>query len=227
MIRHKDSGKCYIGRSVDIYARWAGHKHDAFKRALSFPIHNALRKYGVDAFEWAILLEVDEQGLVAAEARCILERNTLVPHGYNIGGAAGGFPSKALIEAMEPATREAWQETLRRVSKTGTDGMAEKRRDPTYEREYRAIKSAASRKREANIKLRAASDPLYAAQERERRRNAALKNSRTNPEASAATFRSRMLTDADFAAKVRANRAAAARKGHEKRQAQKAFVGGT
>ena len=102
--------------------------------------------------------------------------------------------------------------------------MAEKRKDPIYEAEYRSVKSAASRKREANIKLRAAADPVYAAQERERRRNAALKNPRINPKAAAATFRSRMLTDVDFASKVRANRAAAARKGHENRQARKALV---
>jgi len=221
IIRHRESGREYVGRSVDIQTRWSGHRHDAaFGRKNNY-IHNALRKYGSKAFDWVVLKEVNELDLCAAEQECILGRNTLHPAGFNIGGTEGGFPSKALIEAMEPEQREAWKATMRRVSKQGADAMVEKRKDSKYEAAYRAVKSAASTAREANIRRRRAEEPEYDAKERNRRRSAALKNPRTNPAASASTFRERMASNPDFAAQVRANRAKAARVAHAARKLRK------
>lgn len=58
---HKESGKVYIGQSLNIYERW-----DTYKRISSNPNNykndrrhftNAIRKYGFDAFTWEILKE--------------------------------------------------------------------------------------------------------------------------------------------------------------------------
>lgn len=211
MIRHRESGKAYIGRSVDIHARWHGHRHDAFKRKTGNAIHRALRKYGAEAFDWLVLEEIEEMRLVEAEQRHIDTQKTVRPNGYNVGGTAGGFPSRALINAMCPDQRAYWEEVLARVSRAGTEALANKRKNPTYEKEYLAKKSAASSKREANIRAKKAVDAGYAAADLARRQNAARKNPRNNAVLASATFAKRMASDPIYAATIRENRAAAAR----------------
>jgi len=55
-IRHKESGKGYIGQhnKPDPKRRWARHGCDANKKS-NLPFHRALRKYGYDAFTWEVL----------------------------------------------------------------------------------------------------------------------------------------------------------------------------
>lgn len=58
---HKETGKVYIGQSLNIYERWKSYRRIAnnkssYKRENRY-FSNALRKYGFDAFEWEILKE--------------------------------------------------------------------------------------------------------------------------------------------------------------------------
>lgn len=223
MIQHRASGKAYIGRSVDIEERWHGHRHDAKSRRGNNPVHNAIRKYGADAFDWIVLMEASDIHLADLEHELILDRGTMKPNGYNIGGTHGGFPSDGLIEQMPEEDRLMWRETMRRVGRLGHEALKEKRTDLAFEAEFLAKKSAASRKREANIKAKRAVDPEYDAKIREMR-STATKAARENnvdgawQKKSAVTFKQRMMDDPEFAARVSANRRRAATASHESRR---------
>lgn len=52
------NGKCYVGQSVDIKARWAEHRisiNRKNRKTYNYPLYSALRKYGKKAFEFSVL----------------------------------------------------------------------------------------------------------------------------------------------------------------------------
>lgn len=51
---HRESGKDYVGISVDPERRWKCHQWEAAS-GKGYRFHNALRVHGVDAFEWKIM----------------------------------------------------------------------------------------------------------------------------------------------------------------------------
>lgn len=210
-VQHRESGKTYVGRSVNIEARWIGHKHDAAFKRTNNPLHNAIRKYGAEAFCWKVLTTVPARLQPLLELQFILDMNTVAPHGYNVGGTEGGFPSRQLVEAMPLCDQLRWKAVMARVALTGHAALREKRKDPAYEVAYRAVKRAASFKREDNIRKRREEDPGYDASMRAGRVSASLLNPASNPAKSTATFKARMLSDPDFAASVKANRTRAAK----------------
>lgn len=226
MIRHKKSGKAYIGRSVDIHTRWSGHKHDAtFKRGNN-PVHNAIRKYGADAFEWVVLVEAPAHEQPLLELQYIVSMNTVKPYGYNIGGTEGGFPSSELVQAMPLDQQAFWKEKMSRVGHIGVAALREKRKCPVYEKAYLERKSAGSSKREANIRARRAADPDYDARIHAAKSEASQRNPVHNPKKAAASLKERMAADPVFDAAFRENRARAGRISWEKRRARKGVAGG-
>lgn len=60
-IRHKNSGKVYVGSSVNIHVRWKQHKSSLkHRRHHCVRLQRAWNKYGEEAFEFFILEKVDE-----------------------------------------------------------------------------------------------------------------------------------------------------------------------
>ena len=102
------SGKGYVGQTImTLGRRWSKHKNSV-KRGSQYPIHNAIRKYGSDAFEITILQEVDTiDALNVAEIYHIQRQGTLAPNGYNITkgglGHLGVKPSAEVREKMRLA----------------------------------------------------------------------------------------------------------------------------
>lgn len=82
-ITKKSNGKAYIGQSNDIERRFSEHK---VKRDI--PIEIAIRKYGVEAFDFEILEECPLEKLDKREQYWIAYFNTYRGNGYNcnIGG---------------------------------------------------------------------------------------------------------------------------------------------
>ena len=59
------NGKSYIGQSVDIDSRKCSHKTSAFNQNCgdySSQFHCAIRKYGIDNFDFEILVELSYEG---------------------------------------------------------------------------------------------------------------------------------------------------------------------
>ena len=51
---HRDSGRCYVGSSIDIYSRRKVHICNSRNSGVTC-FNNAMRKYGVEAFDFEII----------------------------------------------------------------------------------------------------------------------------------------------------------------------------
>jgi group I intron endonuclease len=69
-ITHKETGTIYIGKGLRIEERWARHIKNAFSGSDTH-FHRAVRKYGVDAFSWEIILRC---GKYDNHLLCVMER---------------------------------------------------------------------------------------------------------------------------------------------------------
>lgn len=90
-IDNKETNKFYIGSSMDIYARWATHKHllNTNKHS-SKHLQNAWNLYGGDKFEFSIIELTDVDKLIEREQYYLdLYKTYDQIYGYNILRKAG------------------------------------------------------------------------------------------------------------------------------------------
>ncbi len=94
--KNRINGKCYVGKTVrTIGERRRDHEYQS--ESASFYFHNALRKYGFDAFEWKILFDdIDEGELDSMEVATIKLKRTKAPNGYNLTDGGGGVSGRRL-----------------------------------------------------------------------------------------------------------------------------------
>ena len=58
MATHNDSGRHYVGITKrGLKTRRSQHERDAKNKPFAGPFHDALRKYGKDAFTWKVVAE--------------------------------------------------------------------------------------------------------------------------------------------------------------------------
>ena len=95
-IRHKETGKSYIGQSTRLRNRLSHHR----SRNRNDYFANAIKKYGWNAFEVIILHKnVSIQDLDWLERHSIWIFNTLAPNGYNL--KQGGITLDVLKKYIE------------------------------------------------------------------------------------------------------------------------------
>lgn len=82
MIHNKINDKKYIGQSKHIFRRWTEHRQDS--KTEDTPLYYAIRKYGIEQFDFSILQECDNDQLTILEEYYIDKYNTYVPYGYNL-----------------------------------------------------------------------------------------------------------------------------------------------
>lgn len=81
-ITNKVNGKIYIGQTIDFERRKYEHIHDTKNRPHQMPLHYAMKKYGVENFEFSILEECDRSELDEKEKFYI---NAYKSNNKNIG----------------------------------------------------------------------------------------------------------------------------------------------
>lgn len=116
-ITNKENKNAYIGQSIDIGRRLSQHFSEAFKKNrgdYNTVLHKAIRKYGREAFETAILEECSLEELEEKEVYWISYYDTY-RNGYNmtIGGkqVSGESHGKAkLLEGEVVEIRLRWAE---------------------------------------------------------------------------------------------------------------------
>jgi len=87
---NNDTGMFYVGQTIlTLKQRKFNHMKSVRGGSLTY-FHNALRKYGVDGFDWKIVCEVDSRTcLDNYEVYYIRELNSLHPNGYNLTSGGG------------------------------------------------------------------------------------------------------------------------------------------
>lgn len=86
---NKTNKKIYIGQTVNPIERKYHHNYYSYYETASdynTPFHRAIRKYGIDNFEYRVLAdEIDDVELLnQLEIYYIKKFNSLVPNGYNV-----------------------------------------------------------------------------------------------------------------------------------------------
>lgn len=87
-----ETGKCYIGQSINIENRWKQHLYESFNRQDDTKFHNAIRKYGKENFELEVLEECElNQEILDERERYWIEYYDSYEKGYNStrGGQQG------------------------------------------------------------------------------------------------------------------------------------------
>lgn len=120
------NGKCYVGKTLyRLNFRMRSHKYEAFDNlvAATVPFHNALRKYGFDAFRWEYLFRGNNnEKLLEREIYYIKLLNTQVPGGYNVtvgGEGVVGYRATAETRAKLAVVCRGWKHTTEARAKIG------------------------------------------------------------------------------------------------------------
>lgn len=82
LIHNTVNGKNYVGQSKHILNRWNQHRYDS--KTKDYPLYRAIRKYGIDKFEFSILEECKIDELAYREDYYADLYNAYLPYGYNI-----------------------------------------------------------------------------------------------------------------------------------------------
>ena len=102
---NKVNGKKYVGQAVNIRKRenqWNSIGHYAGKA-----IDAARKKYGIDAFDFEILIECEDEELNKWEMYYIKELNTKVPYGYNMTDGGDGLSGCPVSEETRKKLSES------------------------------------------------------------------------------------------------------------------------
>lgn len=147
------NGKGYVGKTVGKFEnRIKSHEKSALNGGV-WAFHNALRKYGSDAFRWSVLIEDDEdEFLCFMEQKFIKRLGTKSPGGYNMtdGGDGVSNPSPDVRRRMrfqqlgevrpnevKESLKKLWQDPSHRIKMINAhEEQAERMRGKTYEEIY-------------------------------------------------------------------------------------------
>ena len=104
-ILNKLTKKCYIGETKckDVIWRWNQHKQKIEINKGCPALRDAVKKYGIDNFEFSVLIICFDDERFKYEIEYIKKYNSVVPNGYNItnGGEGGGFQGKTHTEEVK------------------------------------------------------------------------------------------------------------------------------
>lgn len=111
LIRHRGSGKSYVGQSIHVRRRWDEHRQGLGN---SPALGKALRKYGADAFDFELLEVCEPSRLNEREAHYIATLNTVSPRGYNLR-SGGGQREEVCAESRQRMSEAFWRSEVRRA----------------------------------------------------------------------------------------------------------------
>ena len=97
-IINKITNKCYIGetKKPNPLLRWNEHKSKIQKGIGCPALQDAVKKYGIENFNFEVLIICFDEDRYKYEMEYIKKYNTMAPNGYNLtpGGEGGGFYGK-------------------------------------------------------------------------------------------------------------------------------------
>ena len=137
-IRNRLTQKCYIGETTapDPEKRWKEHLN-TIKRGRGCPaLRDAIQKYGVEAFEFKVLIICFDEDRFHYEREYIQRYNTQIPNGYNIlpGGVGGaGFKGKKHSEETKDRLRKTSSDAWNRLSEEEKNKIREQQRKKAKE----------------------------------------------------------------------------------------------
>lgn len=192
-VTNKINGKCYIGHAVNFMKRKNEHIRKANNDDTNKQyFHNALRKYGLENFEWSIL---KEDASLEDEKRFIEEYQSFHLHGmgYNLTlggeGKLGFRPTESTKEKLRIAHtgKTPTESQLKALHENALKMIGTKRPDDVKERISAAHKGRKfSEEHKRNISLNHASKKeigkFYQSQEYKQKMSESLRGKTRTPE---------------------------------------------
>lgn len=160
VIRHRRSGKCYVGQSVNISRRWEEHRQGASNAP---GLKSALLKYGPEAFAFEVLEQCPPEKLNEREAFHVSSLGSLSPSGYNL--RSGGKQRETVSEEARRKMSDAFA-----LSEAKQDQLRSLHADP-------AVRAKKSERARTSEKAQGQRQRMYADPEVQARRRLALLNS--------------------------------------------------
>lgn len=97
---NKYNRKVYIGKSIDIYKRYWYHNNNA-KNGIKGYFYNAIRKYGIEGFDFEVLIECSEYNLNYWEKFYIKYYcSNILEYGYNRTDGGDGIRQSGELNGM-------------------------------------------------------------------------------------------------------------------------------
>jgi group I intron endonuclease len=92
IIRNVINGKVYIGQTYNVDERWSRHVYDTKNHTTNMPLHEDMRIYGIDNFNYTVIEQCSDEVANEREQFWINYFNATGDNGYNvcIGGAGVG-----------------------------------------------------------------------------------------------------------------------------------------
>ena len=139
---NKTNGKNYIGQTTNpLNKRIQNH----ISRKLNLPFSNALKKYGIENFEWFILEKCDnKEQLDEMEFHFIKQYNSLKPNGYNL--TLGGEGTSGYTHNEKSKENMSKAQNKRYLIKTEKKKISEKQKKNWLDKNYREKQTEKIRK---------------------------------------------------------------------------------
>jgi len=119
---NKNTGKKYIGQTINPEQRKRSHLHEAIVLESDYYFHRSIRKHGIDAFEYEVL-EDNVENLNERENHYINMYDTLWPNGYN--QCPANSLDKTAIEKMKETKKRQFAAMSEEERKKLTRKMCE------------------------------------------------------------------------------------------------------
>lgn len=159
-ITHTESGKKYVGQSLNCLERWKVH---TTPKKNSNGIKGAIMKYGVEAFTFSIIEECNKEDLNDREAWWISTLATLSPSGYNLtsGGGQGTTVSNEtrnkqsklrLGKKLHPHSEETKQRMRKPKSEEHKKNLSNSKKGKTLSDEHKKQLSESKKGKTGNNK---------------------------------------------------------------------------
>lgn len=115
---HKDSGRVYIGQTIqDPNRRRLEHISQSYGSPYSYHFHNALKKYGLDRFDWEVIDQANSIDDLNKLEEKYIEIYDSINNGFNIrNGGRNKTYSEESKKRMSEAQKKA--HARRRLNKT-------------------------------------------------------------------------------------------------------------
>lgn len=116
MIRHRDSGREYVGSSINLYARFMKHKSDLNKGQHHSPIlQNAWNKHGEASFDLVVVETVDSPETLLAVEQAWIDRLDPFYNCCKIAGNRLGFKASDETKRKQSAALRGKKRTPEQV----------------------------------------------------------------------------------------------------------------
>jgi group I intron endonuclease len=113
---NKNNGKCYVGKTVNsLQQRINSHKSESNLNRYDVAFHRALRKYGIDMFEWEVLHECYLVEQLNEMERYFIKKFDSYLNGYNetLGGdgqSIGYVAAESTRKKLSIKSTELWKD---------------------------------------------------------------------------------------------------------------------